>query len=255
MTGRLSGKTVIVTGGARGYGMSFCLAVTREGANVVLASRTLAECEKVAESLVRDGGSALPIRADITDEVDVARMVEATISRFGRIDVLINNAGHPGSTKDVTAISLKEWKETFDVNVHGTFLCTRAVLPHLYVRRSGHVVNVTSGTSAWPKFRQFRSIPYTTSKAAVDGFSFTLSVKSEPYGVRVNAFIPGLAETKLLTDMPPGFLSGKRCQTPDHVMAPLIYLLTEDFPTGEPFDAVKWLDQRDLLERFSYIHE
>lgn len=255
MTAPLSGKTVIVTGGAGGYGTCFCRAVAREGANVVLASRNLPECEKLAECLVSDGASALPIRADITSEADVSRMVNAAMSRFGRIDILINNAGHPGSAREVTEISLDEWKRPFEVNVHGTFLCTRAVLPYLYGQRSGHIVNVTSGTSAWPRFREFRSVPYTTSKAAVDCLSFMLSVRAEAHGIRVNAFIPGLAETKFLVDMPAGFLSGKRCQTPEHVMAPLIYLLTENFPSGEPFDAVRWLDERHMLEEFSYIHQ
>lgn len=252
----LGGRTVIITGGGRGYGKSFAEGVAREKANVVVVSRTVAECSAVAAALSTNGSTAMPLAVDITNEQDVSKMVEATLSKFGRIDVLINNAGHPGSPADVTAISLEEWKRTFDVNVHGAFLCVRAVLPDMCTRRSGHIVNVTSGTSAWwPRYRQFRSVPYTSSKAAIDGFSFTLSVKCEPYGVRVNAFIPGLAETKLLSGMPKGFLSGKRCQTVEHVQEPLIHLLTSDFPSGEPFDALKWLESKDLLDRYSYVHE
>ena len=236
--------------------MSFAQAVAREGANVVVASRTFEECSSVVKTLGSQGGSALPLQVDITDEMAVGKMIDTTLSKFRSIDVLVNNAGHPGAAKDLRDITLEEWKETFEVNVHGTFLCTRAALSHMYARRSGQIVNVTSGTSAWwPRFRQFRSIPYTSSKAAIDGFSFTLSVKSEPYGVRVNAFIPGLAETKLLIDMPRGFLSGKRCQKVEHVEAPLVALLTEPFPSGEPFDALKWLEKRGMLDQFSYIHE
>jgi len=252
---RLGEKTVIVTGAGRGYGRSFAEAAAREGARVVLVSRTLSECAEVARRLSDAGAAALPLQADIANEDDVSRMVDAALSKFGTIDVLVNNAGYPGSAQDLTEISLEEWRQTFSVNVHGPFLCTRAVLGHMYGRRSGHIVNVTSGTSAWPRHRHFRSVPYTVTKAAIDGFSWTLSVRCEPHGVKVNAFIPGLAETRLLADMPKGFLSGKRCQTVEHVQEPFIDLLTADYPSGEPFDALKWLGSRGLLEKYTYVHE
>ena len=254
MTEPLVGKTVIMTGGGRGYGLCMSQAIARQGANVAIASRTIEESEAVAQGINDEGGAAMAIRADVADQADVQAMVEATVARFGKVDILVNNAAQPGAVEPLADIDPASWQYTFDVNVKGVFMCTRSVLPAMIERGAGHIVNLTSST-ARPGFRSVRSIPYTTSKYAIDGLSDVLAVKLEGTGVRVNAFSPGLAETRFLDGMPEGYLSGRRCQTPDHVMEPIVYLLTEEFPSGEVFVVLDWLEERGLLDQFSYIHD
>ena len=254
MANQLAGKSVIVTGGGRGYGAHMSRAVAGEGAHVVIASRTLSECEGAARGIVEAGGSAFAVAADVADAAAVGALADAALARFGPVDILINNAASPGSVADVVDLPAADWQRTFDVNVKGTFLCTQAVLPGMIERRSGHIVNLSSGTARLG-FRHVRSVDYTTTKHAIEGFSSALAVKLEPHGVRVNAFTPGLAVTRFLDNAPPGYLSGQLCQTVDHVCAPLLHLLSGAVPSGAQFEAVAWLREHGLLERFSYIHE
>ena len=255
MAGSLAGETVIITGGGRGYGEFMGMAIAREGANTVLTARTLAECEGVAARIRDQGGEAMTVRCDVADEADISELVEATTARYGRIDVLINNAGHPGSIAALTDIADDEWAATFDVNVKGIFMGAKAVLPAMIERRGGHIINVTSWT-AQPGFPYVRSIPYTVSKFAVDGLTHVVALKLKDSGVRYNAFSPGLAETRFLEGMPDGFLSGREVQTPDHVMEPIVHMLTSpDIGTGVIFDVLGWLHERGLYEKYSFIHD
>jgi len=254
MTKPLAEKTVIMTGGGRGYGLCMSQALARQGANVAITSRTIEECEVVAQGITDEGGSAMAMRADVSVEADVHAMVEATVARFGKVDVLVNNAANPGAVEPLADIAPASWQYTFDVNVKGVVMCVGAVLPAMIEAGAGHIVNLTSST-ARPGFREVRSIPYTTSKYAIDGLSNILAVQLEGTGVRVNAFSPGLAETRFLAGMPEGYLSGRKCQTPDHVMEPIVYLLTGEYPSGEVFVVLDWLEERGLLDQFSYIHD
>ena len=254
MPEQLEGKTAIITGGGRGYGECMGQAVAGAGANVVLTSRTLGESEAVARGIVADGGAALAVRADVTDEASVEAMVEAAVARFGGVDILVNNAGHPGSAAATEDLSVADWRQPHEVNVVGSFICSKAVLPSMTARGGGHIVNVSSAT-ARIGHRFFRSLPYTVTKFAIEGMSYLMSVRLEPLGVRVNAFVPGLAHTRFLDDMPPGFLKGRTCQTVDHVKEPMIHLLTDGVPTGESFEALAWLEQRGKLEQYCYTHD
>ena len=96
---------------------------------------------------------------------------------------------------------------------------------------------------------------YTTSKYAIEGFSSGLAVELRPYGIRVNAFTPGLAETRFLSNMPPGYLTGLRCQVPEHVGPAIVHLLGSDIPSGDRFEALPWLEANGLLDQYSYIHD
>lgn len=255
MAGSLADRTVVVTGGGRGYGEHMGIAVAREGANTVLGARTLAECEGVAAAIRGAGGEAMAVACDVAVEADIEALVAAATARYGRIDVLINNAGHPGSVAALADIAADDWATTFEVNVKGMFMAAKAVLPAMIERGEGHIVNVTSAT-AQPGFPHVRSIPYTVSKFAVDGLTHVAARKLEATGVRCNAFSPGLAETRFLKDMPEGFLSGLEVQTPDHVMAPIVHLLTSpDIGTGVIFDVLGWLRERGLYERYTFVHD
>ena len=255
MADRLAGQTVVITGGGRGYGEFMGIAVAREGANVVLTARTLSECEGVVARIRDDGGEALPLQCDVASEDSIQAMVDATIAAYGKVDVLVNNAGHPGSVEAFADIPADAWGDTFDVNVKGMFMGAKAVLPPMLERGDGHIVNVTSWT-AHPGFPFVRSIPYTVSKFAVDGMTHVVSLKLKDSGVRYNAFSPGLAETRFLSGMPPGYLKGREVQTPDHVMEPIVHMLTSpDIGNGVIFDVLGWLRDQELYDKYSFIHD
>lgn len=254
MGGRLSGKTVLITGGGRGYGEQMARALAGEGAAIALASRTESECAAVAADIVAGGGRALAIAADVASDAEVEAMAGAALRAFGAIDTLVNNAADPGPIGAVSATDAAAWGRTFDVNLMGALRCVRAVLPAMAARKAGHIVNLSSGTVR-PGCRHIRSLAYTTSKYAVEGFSWGLAVELEPLAIRVNAFTPGLAETRFLAGMPAGYLRGLTCQVPEHVGPAIVHLLTSDIATGERFDALPWLEEQGLLERYSYVHD
>ena len=247
-------QVVVVTGGGRGYGKEMASAIAREGAAVVVTSCTSTECEATANRINREGGKALAIVADVASTKDIDAMATAALETFGRVDVLINNAAYPGPVGSTVEISEDEWRYTIDVNLNGCFRCIQAVLPNMVQRQSGHIVNLSSGTARLG-YRHIRSLGYTTSKYAIEGFSSGLAVELEPHGIRVNAFTPGLAETRFLSNMPAGYLSGLKGQTPEHVGPAIVHLLTSNLQTGAQFEALPWLEANGLLERFSYIHE
>ena len=250
----LTSKTILITGGGRGYGREMALAIAKAGANVAVVGRTAAEVEAVAASITAAGGQSLGLTADVRDDSQVGEMVRRVEDRFGAVDALINNAGIPGPNDKVAAIGDGDWCEVIDINLNGAFRAASAVLPGMIERRSGHIVNVSSGTARLG-FRNVRSVAYATSKFAIEGFSSALAVELEPFDIRVNAFTPGVAETRFVDGVPKGYLSGMQCQTPDHVGPPIVHVLTTDVPTGESFQALAWLDTQGLLEDYSYIHD
>ncbi len=253
MAGNLAGQTIIITGGGRGFGENMSQAVAREGASVVVADVAAAEAERVAENISSGGGSAMAVDADVSNEAQVNDMVKKTLDRFGQIDVLVNNAGISGPSCDFVDVQTQEWEAVYDVNVKGVFHCSRAVLPHMIERRSGHIVNISS-TTAHIGYTHVRSIPYTTTKYAVEGFSYCLSLQMEKHGIRVNALCPGLAVTNFQAKTPKEYLKGQRCWNPDHTVGPLLYILTEMEGTGKSIESPAWHKERGALEQFSYIY-
>ncbi|MSP51289.1 MAG: SDR family oxidoreductase [Alphaproteobacteria bacterium] len=257
MIERLQGKTAIVTGAGRGYGASMARALAREGANVVLASRSVGECQNVAADIEANGrpGRTLAIAADVVDDAAVQRMVDATVKRFGGIDILVNNAGYPGTVKPFADLNVEDWDIAYRVNLGGTIACSKAALPHMIKPGGGRIINISSLT-AQLGFRFFRSFPYTVSKYAVTGLSFTMAVKLEAQNIRVYALMPGLAITRFVEDAPHGFFRGMMCQEVWHIDEPLLHLLTTDeVPSGEAFNAVEWLEKNGKLAALSYLYE
>jgi len=183
---------VIVTGASSGIGRETALEFARRGARVVLAARREDRLREVAEQIARMGGEAMVVPCDVAREDDIARLVRATLDRFGRIDVLVNNAGFgfSGTIEETTAADMRE---LWDVNYMGAFLATKAVLPVMRGQRRGHIVNVSSvvGKLAFP----FHGA-YSATKFALIAMTEALRGELEGSGVTATVVLPGSTRTE-----------------------------------------------------------
>jgi NAD(P)-dependent dehydrogenase (short-subunit alcohol dehydrogenase family) len=190
---RLSGKVAIVTGAAAGpkaaLGAVFAKAVAAEGAKVVLADAR--DCDSVAAEIAASGGSALPVLVDVRDETSVAAMIAATERKFGRLDILVNNAAIGSNIPPVAieALGVDAWDELMAVNVRGTFLCTKAALPLMRKHGYGKIINLSSTTMLSGLSHRLH---YVTSKGAVTAMTRAMARELGPSGIRVNSLAPGL---------------------------------------------------------------
>lgn len=197
---RLQDRVVIVTGGGKGIGLRYVRGFAAEGAAIVVAEIDEAAAESAATEVRASGRKAIEVPTDVSDEAGVRRMVERTISEFGRIDVLINNAARfatawheRGPSEELT---VEEWDRMFAVNVRGTWLCCKHVVPHMREQGRGSIVNISSGT-AWKGSAGF--LHYVTSKAAVAGMTRALAREYGSSGrIRVNCIAPGSTESETL---------------------------------------------------------
>lgn len=193
MSGLLQGRGAVVTGGGRGIGAATARALAAEGARVVVASRTEAEVESVADDIAGAGGEAWGVPCDVTDADSVAALAEAAEERIGAVDILVNSAGIAHSAP-LARQTLEEWERIFAVNVTGVFLVTRAFLPAMMERGRGRVLNVASVAGlAGAKY----IAAYAASKHAVVGFTRSVAAEAAPRGVTVNALCPGYVDTDM----------------------------------------------------------
>ena len=192
---KLKDKVAIVTGASRGLGKAVALGLAREGASVVVTARTETEGEKTAgtihktvEGIISLGVPALAVKCDVSREDEVAAMVNKSLDRFGRIDVLVNNAGiaSPSSILDMT---LKRWELVLRVNVTGTFLCSRAVLPTMMSKKGGSIVNISS-VQAQRKGSAETGIAYGVSKAAIERLTIGFAMEVGKHNIAVNCVKP-----------------------------------------------------------------
>ncbi|GAB3498593.1 SDR family oxidoreductase [Spirosoma knui] len=184
----LENKTVIISGASRGIGRATALLLAQHGANVVVTARNVIELKQVEA----DGqGKVIAIPGDVTSEADMQRIVQTALDRFGRIDVVINNAGY-GIFKNVNEISVDEWDNLMATNVKGTFLLTKAALPALKAQGSGHIVVVASDVAK----RTFAGGSlYTASKYAQEAFMGALRKEVRPFGIKVTGVYSGLVDS------------------------------------------------------------
>jgi NAD(P)-dependent dehydrogenase (short-subunit alcohol dehydrogenase family) len=194
---RLDGMVAIVTGGGGGLGTQGACALAEAGADIVVAARTLAKCEATAQMVRARGRRALALSTDVTDEAQVGQMVAATLAQFGRIDILFNNAGIT-SPKTMEASSLDEWMHVVDVNIRGTFLCSKAVAPAMRERGFGRIINMGSILS---DAGMANRTAYSTSKAGIAHFTQSLAFELGPAGITVNALGPTVIVTDLNRDL------------------------------------------------------
>ena len=206
---RLEGKVVIVTGGGRGIGKATALFLAKEGADITIISRTQKELESTRGEIEKFGVNCITVRGDVSKRADVERCIKETIQKFGRIDILINNAG----ILDVGEfVDMKEesWRGIIEVNVNGLMMFTQQVLPHMIEKKSGVIVNVSSGAGK-TGFEELAA--YCASKFAVIGFTESLAQEVADKGVRVYAICPGSTDTKMWWD----FASSPPAYKPEHV--------------------------------------
>ncbi len=234
---RLSNKVAIVTGSNRGLGQALARGLAKEGASVVVTSRSLAEAERSAMEI---GPQAFPLALDVSDEKSVAAMVAATLARFGTIDILVNNAGIVLPFHEIVDMPTEEWDRTFAVNLRGTFFCCRAVLPTMIAQKSGKIINL--GAGVLEERAQVGITPYCVSKAGIINFTRHLAAEVKRHKINVNVIDPGAtrtdmakglevsAETKrwLAAQQTVDETHGARFRTPDEITPLVVFLASED---------------------------
>jgi 3-oxoacyl-[acyl-carrier protein] reductase len=187
--GELSGQVALVTGGGRGIGRNVALELAAAGASVAVAARSADQIRQTAEEI---GG--LAIECDVSDREAVERMVAEVESEYGRLDLLVSNAGTSVREDAAWELEPADWWRVFEVNVLGVYLCCRAAIPGMLERGGGRIVNVASGAAYLPGSA---STAYSASKAAVHRFSETLALQLEPRGIPVFSISPGLVRTQM----------------------------------------------------------
>jgi NAD(P)-dependent dehydrogenase (short-subunit alcohol dehydrogenase family) len=190
----LTGQVALVTGGGRGLGRAFALALAAAGAQVAVMARTAAQVAETVQLIERAGGCALAIPGNVSVLDEVAHVVTTTEQQLGLVDLLVNNAGWhvPGSLGYAWEVDPEGWWHTVEINLRGAFLCARAVLPGMIQRQQGRIVNVSSGTAvnAHPLMDAL-----CASKAALTHWTRCLALGTQAHGVAVFAFAPGLVRT------------------------------------------------------------
>lgn len=213
----------MVTGGGRGIGKAIARMFAAEGARVVVTARSEGEIADTAHEIVAVGGEAVAVRCDVSDEASVARMVAEAVERWGRVDVLVNNAATNLPNIDAVDMEPEAWRRVVDVNLTGPFLCARAVLPHMIERGAGAIVNISSiGGRQGSRGRG----PYRAAKAGLINFTETLAAEVFEHGVRVNCVCPGGVETEML-QMLGGVSPGRKLIQPDEIAEVVLFLASD----------------------------
>ncbi len=195
---RLKDRVAIITGGSRGIGRAGAIALAREGAKVVIASRGKDKADEAVNLIKANGGEAIFIQADIGNPEQVQSMVRRTLEQYKKVDILVNNAG---ITDDAffEKMSRRQWERVVNVNLNGTFYCTREVVPHMIENRYGRIINTSSVSGKKGAIAQSN---YAATKAAIIGLTLSLAQELGPKGITVNAVSPGFIHTDMTVRIP-----------------------------------------------------
>jgi 3-oxoacyl-[acyl-carrier protein] reductase len=239
---RLKNKVAVITGGAQGIGRAIALGMAREGAKIVVADLQSEKACSVADEVKMLGGESLGFEVNVADESSVKRLAESTFAGFGRIDILVNDAGIYLKSS-VVDMSEADWDRTLDINLGGNFLCCRAFVPAMREQKSGRIISMASGIGHYG-MKQFSH--YAASKAAIIGFVKSLARELGPDGITVNAICPGSANTA----MPRGHRSEEEVMQrlhstplphvlePEDIAGPILFLASDAaaYITGQSYN-------------------
>jgi len=245
-----SDRTAIITGGAGGFGNSFAEALAAAGCKVVLADVEQEKVERNARAINKAGGQAVGFVCDVTQARDVDALIAKTLDTFGALDILINNAGGSLGVPKVPIDEIREedWDRVMDVNLKGTFLCTRAATGPMKAARYGKIVNLSSITARVGG--QLTPVQYVSAKGAIISFTRHVAQELGPYGINVNAVAPGIVLTERLQKMWYGrkterereeYLNRiplRRLATPTEITRVVLFLCSDEasFITGVTLD-------------------
>ena len=196
----LQDKVCIITGGGSGIGRGAGIMMAQQGAKVVLVGRTAAKVEAVRDEIIADDGTAIACALDVADHDAVHQMAKDVLDTLGRIDVLVNNAGHSSKNRRLLTITPEEIRSVFDSNLIGTIYCTQAVVPAMLKAKEGTIINVSSLAGVTPG--PFSGLAYGPAKAAVINFTEFLNVDLRNTGIRASVIIPGEVDTPILDKRP-----------------------------------------------------
>jgi NAD(P)-dependent dehydrogenase (short-subunit alcohol dehydrogenase family) len=198
MAGELKDRVAIVTGAGTGIGRGIAELFVEEGASVVITGRRKELLDETLDQIKGGDGQAVAVPADVSEEAEVERLFAETTSRFGQVDVLVNNAAIAGEIGNIWELSLAGWEETIKINLTGPWLCTRAAAKAMMPRRYGKIVNIGSISGKRPLATR---TPYTSSKLGLVGLTKTAALELGEYGINVNNISPGAIETPRLAHL------------------------------------------------------
>lgn len=237
----LEGKVALVTGSSRGIGKEVALLLAKEGAKVLTCSRNLLQARAVSQDIEKLGGISLAFEVNVANFDQVQTLVKKNIDFFGKIDILVNNAG---IAKDVILLRSKEedWDEVIQINLKGTFNCTKAVAKHMVKQRYGKIVNISSVAGEMGNVGQGN---YSASKAGIIGFSKSIARELAPMGININVVAPGYIETDMTGRLPEdikerlkNMIPMQRFGTPRDVAEMVLFLVSNrsSYITGQVFN-------------------
>lgn len=183
----LDGKVAIILGGAGQLGRASSLLFAKEGAKVVPADARAADVKKVEDEVKAAGGEAMSFEIDVTDPEQSKKLVDATLKRFGRVDIMVYTPYYPHGADLIEDVTPANWRKAVDVNLNGAVYCAQAVIPSMKKQRSGRIINISAGAS----FGAPKMAAYSSSKAALVVFTKCLAAELGPFGINANSIVPG----------------------------------------------------------------